>query len=557
MFLLLLRRRVLSLRNTIAAFTLYERARNSAFMLAGLGLLFGLYVGFYRLLAYLSTVPLIGSLLLWKLTAMMLLATFTMVVISSLLTSLTTLYYSYDLKFLMNAPIGQRTVFLDKSLEAIFFASWMIGLVLVPYVSALVRVNGYDAGFFAAFLALTAPFLMLAASFGIAFTLILLYCFPSSRTRDVIWVLSSLSLSLVYVLLRYAKPERLVRPDALRFVADYLNFLQAPTAPYLPSWWLTRALSAYVGGKMDVFWGYSGLLCLSTAAVYGGLLFLAGKLYFTGYSGAQEGSLKRLPLCVEEMPELRMVRFLGLERPLAPLFWKERTAFFRDVKHWSQILLIMGLIFVYLFSIYRLPLDNADLKTLISFLNIGTAGFVIAALGLRFTYPSISLEGRSWWLVKAAPVALKTVMRQKLLFSLIPMTGMALTLGLVTNHLLAADPFTSWISVLSLLIITWALCVMGVGFGALFPMFNVENIHQIESSLGGFVYMASSLFYIAATIMILSWPMNMHFQERFGRPQAWSWPLAALSLAALALLNAAAFVLPWKLGRKSLEAHEQ
>jgi len=92
------------------------------------------------------------------------------------------------------------------------------------------------------FAALLVPFCILAASLGMAFTLTLMYVFPSSRTRDVVWVFSSLSLTVTYGLVRFAQPEKLIRPDALKVVAEYLNFLQAPTAPYLPSWWLAEAL---------------------------------------------------------------------------------------------------------------------------------------------------------------------------------------------------------------------------------------------------------------------------------------------------------------------------
>lgn len=541
--MILVWRRAVSLRNTIGSWTRWEWLRNAAFSLAGVGLLYGLYCGFYRLLAYLNTVPLIGALLLWKLTAMLMLTTFAMVTISSLLTSLTTLYYSYDLKFLMKAPLDARSVFLDKAVEAAFFASWMIGLVLVPYVAALVRADHFGLWFFAAFCLLLVPFLLLAASAGIAFTLVLLYLFPSSRTRDVIWVASSLSLTLLYGAIRYAQPERLVRPDALRVVADYLKFLQAPTARALPSWWITRGLSAFAAGQTAVFWREAGLLLGVTAAVYAVLTWLAGLLYFDGYSGAQEGGLRRRRLAVRPM------------RAHA-LLWKDRVTFFRDVKHWSQILLVLGLIFVYLFSIKRLPLDSPDLRSLVSFLNIGTAGFVLAALGLRFTFPSISLEGRSWWVLASAPVTAGQVMRQKTLFSAVPMLSLALILGAATNRLLHADPFVSSVSLTALLVVAAALCAMGVGFGALFPMFHVENIHQVESSLGGFVYMASALFYIGATIMTLAWPMNMHFQERFGRAGAWRPGEAFACFAAWALLTAAAAALPWLAGLRALRRLE-
>ena len=201
----------------------------------------------------------------------------------------------------------------------------------------------------------------LAASVGISFTLILLYFFPSSRTRDAIWVMASLSLALVYSLIRFAEPERLIRPDALHVVAEYLNFLQAPTAPYLPSWWLTRALSAYAAGKTAIFWRQAWLLAGSAAAVYAAIIALAGRLYFEGYSGAQEGRLRAIPMEVAPLPESRWADWTGRERAWAALVWKDRKCFFRDVKHWSQLLLIAGLIYVYLFSMSRLPLDNPDI----------------------------------------------------------------------------------------------------------------------------------------------------------------------------------------------------
>jgi ABC-2 type transport system permease protein len=530
--------------------TPYERARNGAFALAGLGLLYGLYVGFHKVLAYLATVQLIGPFLIWKLTAMFLLTTLSMVSVSSLLTSLTTLFYSFDLKFLMNAPLPRRAIFAEKSLEAAFFASWMIGLVLVPYTLAQARVFGWGGRFVAAFLALLPPYLLLGACVGLLLTLLLLYAFPSSRTRDVIWVASSLSLTLVYGAIRYAQPERLIRPDALQAVAEYLHYLQAPTAPYLPSWWMARALQAASRGDWAAYARWGGVLVAAALGVYGLLLWLAGPLYFKAYSGAQEGALRRRRL---EVRPLRESLLLG--RAAGALLWRERRAFLRDVKHWSQMLLVVGLVFVYLFSIQRLPLDSPELRSLISFLNIGTAGFVLAALGLRFTYPAVSIEGRSWWIVRSAPVDISTIMRQKLLFSLLPMTALALVLGGASCWILGADPFTTALSVGSLLVVNAGLCAMGVGFGALFPLFTVENIHQIESSLGGFVYMASSLFYIGATITILSWPMRVHFERRFGHFAPWDPAALALCAALWLALNAAAFLVPWTLGRRALEAH--
>jgi ABC-2 type transport system permease protein len=550
---LLLGRRARSAVNTVSRLKPYEWARNSAFGLAGFGLLFGLYYGFYRLLDYLSTVELIGALLIWKLTAMLLLMTLSMVVVSSLLTSLTTLFYSYDLKFLMKSPLSLRTVFLDKSLESAFFASWMIGLILVPYVLALMRVLKLGAGFFAGFAFALPPFLLLAASFGIGFTLLLLYLFPSSRTRDVVWVISSLSMSVTYGLIRFAQPEKLIRPDMLKVVAEYLNFLQAPTAPYLPSWWLARGLQASAGGHWGAWALDAAELWGAAFVIYAGLVWLAGKTYFIGYSGAQEGALRRRVHAFMPLPEARL---LGMGK-LSALLWKERTTFFRDVKHWSQMLMIVGLVFVYLFSISRMPHNIPEFWSLIAFLNVGTAGFVIAALGLRFTFPAISLEGRGWWILKSSPLTIGQIMGQKFLFSLVPTVLVALTLGAMTTYFIGADAFTTRLSVTALLGVAVVLCGMGIGLGALFPRFNVENIHQVESSLGGFVYMAASLFYIGATLSILAWPMRMHFSELTGPRGGWDQKSALYAGALWIGLSAAAFASTWILGRRALENHEE
>jgi hypothetical protein len=275
---LLLWRKARALRNTLAWYTPWERGRNALFGLAGLALLYGLHAGFYRLLTYLSTVPVIASFLIWKLTAMFLLTTLSMVGVSSVLTSLTTLFHSYDLKFLMNAPLPRRVVFAEKALESAFFASWMIGLVLVPYMLALMRVYHWGFAFFAAFAALLPAYLLLGACVGLLLTLLLMYAFPTSRTRDVIWMLSSLSLTLVYGALRFAQPEKLVRPDGLKAVAEYLQYLQAPTAPYLPSWWMSKALLAASRGDWAVWAGWAAALAGLAAALFGGLVWLSGPL---------------------------------------------------------------------------------------------------------------------------------------------------------------------------------------------------------------------------------------------------------------------------------------
>lgn len=555
-FRLLQRVRALELRNGLLSMTGWDWVKRGLFTAVGVGLLIGLYVGFARALRYIETVQLIGPLLTWKLTAMALLTTFWMVVISNLIAAVSTLYFARDLPFLLAMPVSPRAVFVEKAVEASVYASWMVGLALVPYILALAKVKALGAGFVAACFGLSLPFLALAAGIGIFVTMLLMHLFPTSRTRDAVWILSSASLAAVYVVIRFAEPERLIRPDALEAVAEYLQYLQAPTAQYFPSWWMTEALVALEARNAPLFLGHAAKLALGGAAAYAFMTWLADPMYLVGVSGAQEGARRNRAVSLSPYPEERLSAFLGLRSRVPFLYWKDRKLVTRDVKHWSQLMLILALVIVYLFSVNRLPLDTPNLKSLVSFLNIGAAGFVLAALALRFAFPAVSLEGRSYWVVRAAPVTTGSILFEKLLLCAFPMMFLGGLVIAVTNHLLQADRFIALLSFGSILVVTWTLCAMGVAFGAIFPRFNVENIHQIESSAGGFAFMACALGYIGATIAIEAWIVQNHFWIKFGKAAAWDVPLVAYSAAALAALNVVAIAVPWVVGVYVLDNHE-
>jgi ABC-2 type transport system permease protein len=550
----LLTRKLRTIVNTLKLLRGWKLAKTLLFTGIGLVMLAALYAGFWRLLNYLEGVQLIGPMLSWKLTSMVLLMTFSMVIVSSIIISMTTLYYSFDLKFLFSCPLDLRSIFLDKAFDTVFYSSWTLVLAILPYIIALGRVKALGAGFYFAYAFLMVPFVMLAGAFGILFSMVVMYSFPSSRTRDLTWLLGSLSVAFVYVAFRFSRPEKLLRPDSLQVVAQYIEYLQSPTAPYVPSWWVTKAMVAYSASHWGAFAFSALVLAGAAAALYAGIYFLSGRFYMRGFSGAQ--SSPRFKGGFGALPEQRLAaRWPRLRVPLT-LYWKDRLALARDARYWSQIILIAALIAVYLFSIRQLPLDTPDLKSLVSFLNVGVAGFVVAAIGLRFTFPAISLEGNSYWLLKASPVTTAAVMREKLMVSLVPSLLIGLILITVSNHLLNADRFVSLLSAFTIAAASTVISVMGIGLGATFPDFNVENIHQLESSYGGFLYMACAMGYLALLVGVEAWPVQMHFAEHFGRANPWDMRAVALCTAVFSALNLAALYIPWKVGLRNLERHQ-
>ena len=89
---------------------------------------------------------------------------------------------------------------------------------------------------------------------------------------------------------------------------------------------------------------------------------------------------------------------------------KEVRTLTRDVAQWSQLFLMVALLFLYLYNIRMLPLGGDARATIVAYANLGMAGFVVAAICLRFAYPSVSSEGKAFWMVQSAPVSYRRLL---------------------------------------------------------------------------------------------------------------------------------------------------
>jgi ABC-2 type transport system permease protein len=120
--------------------------------------------------------------------------------------------------------------------------------------------------------------------------------------------------------------------------------------------------------------------------------WVSGAIYFKGLSKAQTSSGRFFPSLGFRGPGFDFfLRFLS--GPARAFTVKEIKTFFRDQTQWSQIFLVAALIVIYLYNFSVLPLDKSIIKleylqNLISFLNMGLAAFVLAAVSVRFCLSS-------------------------------------------------------------------------------------------------------------------------------------------------------------------------
>ncbi len=497
-----------------------------------------LFTLIYRMLLYFRGAEGIGDLLAGKLLGIAFLTFLLILLLSNVITALSTFFLSRDLDLLLAAPVDPLHVYWARLTESLVNSSWMVVLLLVPLLAAYGVMYGASAGFWFLAVGVTAGYLLLPAVAGAALTLILVNVFPARRTRDLLALIGLFTAAGVILLVRLLEPERLVRPDEFRSLVDFMAVLRTPTSPWLPSEWAAGTLLSHLTGRWDPF---PFLLLLSTSAaalVLGGMLHL--KTFPTGYSRAQEGAEQR-----EGRRRGRLLeRIFPFRSPaVRHLMAKEVRVFFRDTTQWSQLILLGVLVVVYLYNIRVLPVGRDTdvsffLVNVVGFLNLGLAGFVVAAIAARFVFPAMSLEGRMTWLLRSSPLEPRTLFWTKYAVGSVPLLVVALPLIILTNLSLEVSPFLFRVSVVAMVGATLAITAMALALGALFPNHETENPAEIPTSFGGLLFMMASVAYLAAVVALCGWPVYQILRARIpGAPEVGLLPpLAGFGGAALLTL---------------------
>jgi len=553
--LTLLRPRFFSFKNK--GFFKNDRGRGVKLLLfGGMGICFwgGIFGVSLRVLTYFKEISELGDILAYKLLSMILLTFFSLLIFSSILTSISKLYLSRDLYLVHAMPVSSFRIFIARWIESTLDSSWMVVVYALPVFISYGIV--YRAGFFfywdmiMVFLSLA----VIASSTSVILVLLVVNFVPASRIRNMSIFFGLCLFLILFIAVRFLQPERLVDPEVFSSILVYLKSLKTPAPPYLPSTWafdsLKAALSGYV--KQGVFhlvlsWAWAGVM------VFTGIL-IADALYFKGLSKARTGQVR---LFTNRISGRRFSGFLP--GPVRAFIIKEIRTFFRDQTQWSQLFLIAALVVIYLYNFNALPLEKAPIKTvylqnLLSFLNMGLAGFVLTAIAARFAYPAISIEGEAFWLVQSVPIPLRSYLWIKFFIYFFPLLILTEILIIATNLLLHVTLFMMILSTATILFLVPGVVAMGIGFGAAYPDFKADNPAQTVTSFGGILFMMVCAGYISAVILIEAGPVYNLFmadiKERGLTVFEWIWITGSFALAFV--LSIAAIAIPMKFGEKKL-----
>ena len=533
------------------------RSSGRTVVLVVLGIIFwALIFGvLFRLLCYFNGVPEIGPLLAGKLLGLLLMSFFGLLLLSNVIASLSTFFLAKDLDLLVAGPVDWLRLYFAKLTETCAYSSWMVVLLAVPIFIAYGIV--FDGGplFVLVVIATFLPFLILPTVVGSAVTLLLVNAFPARRTRDLLTVIGLLAAGGLLLLFRLMRPEQLARPEGFRSLIEFIAVLRTPTSPWLPSEWVQTGLMSWLRREPDFLPFY--LLASTSAAflVLGAILHR--QLYATGFTKAQEGVERWAKETKSSRLLEKVLQPLGIVR--RELVLKEVRLFFRDATQWSQLILLAVLVVVYVVNIKLLPVRGGGVtffvSNLIPFLNLVLAGFVLASIAARFIFPGISLEGRTMWLLRSSPLAMRELLWSKFWVGTIPLLVMALALVTVTGMLMHVSGFIMAVSIFTITMMTFAIAGLAVGFGTMYPRFETENAAQIPTSFGGLLFMMASIVMIGAVIILEARPVFGYLASRaFGAE--WNTTEMVIGFGLAGVLCCAATLVPIRIALRRLEALE-
>src|SRR5262249_46141072 len=194
--------------------------------------------------------------------------------------------------------------------------------------------------------------------------------------------------------------------ESLPDVTDFFATLQSPITPVLPSFWVAETVFASMQGRLDIL--HAAALWTTALGLTLVLAAANGRWHFAGFSKAQEARKTRFR-------RLRLLERVMRVVPMSPvgrhLLLKDVKIFLRDVSQWSQLLLLLALVLVYLYNfrvldLDRIPYMSGMLKNVYAFVNLGMAGLVMSTVCARFVFPAGSAEGAAFWLTRASSISL-------------------------------------------------------------------------------------------------------------------------------------------------------
>lgn len=500
----LLRPKFLSFRNRWRKQSLSKRRGQDVVLLGfSLVVMVGMYWGTRWALTQMSSVPFLVYLppsLPLGLILMMLLG---MVCISSLATSLGSLYLADDIELILACPVSNIRLFISRFLLSLLTVSWMPLVFLLPVLAAFGQTHGVSWEFYPYSIAVLLPYFAIPVAASFLLGSLIMSVIDPRWTKFLVLCLVALFLTGIVYLVDILVMVLSHRNDPNQ-ILYFISTLSNANTEWLPSAWVSTAISEKLvpSGKdplLRVLLLYSSAMSLSAAA------YLSVELLFNrGYTRIRASSVRSSQM------RIRRKRIQSFGKKWA-IVTKEFRSIFRDLAQSTQVLFLGCMCLLYLanlrlfVSIESFPAESRIWWQNIFFImHTSITAFFTSSICTRVVFSAVSLEGRHYWLLQTAPLSTKEILTSKLLAWFIPVAIISAVLFAAGAYIIIGRPELLLFYVVLSLFVSYGIVGLGIGLGAYFADFTWEHPSQLALSLGSFVYMLSSAVLVIVNIIPMS-----------------------------------------------------
>ena len=494
--------------------------------------------------------------------ALTLTALFMGILLTSFGVLLQALYLSGDMDFLLASPVPIRAVFMAKLLQAILPNFALICLFGLPTLYGLAWSLGYNFLFYP--LVILVMILLALAAAGISALLVMLVVriLPPRRAAEILGFIGAI---FGFTCSQMGNLVNAYGDHANVTGAQVSGVMMAASTPWLPLNWAGRGLVAIGESRWPEGLGLVVLTLGISAVVFWISLNTAERWYYTGWAGMQVVTTKKKTLRTPRpvKAENQSV-WLGFSRllsaPVLGIVQKDFVTLWRDLRNLSQLItpLIMGVIYSFiLFSnAGEIPAGRGEapnwfmdsMRLVLAYGNVGMSLFVGWTLLSRLAGMGFSQEGKSYWMLKVAPVRSSQLLAAKFLVAYLPTVGLGLIflVGISLIQGMAAVDFLYGLA-------TMLLCQAGMAgillaFGAAGANFTWDDPRKINAGGMGCLGQIITMLFLPVSFFLFIAPLGL--VSFLNLPLAYGYLLGLLVGGSVSL--GCAIVPPW-LMRKRVE----
>lgn len=442
-----------------------------------------------------------------KIVAMALLGFFLLLMFSNLIACLSFFFSARDLPLLLSVPISSFRLYCSRLLIALINSSWVILLFGIPSLLAFNTALSLEWWFVPLSCLIMIPFLLIPTAFSSIFAVAFVNLIPVNRIREVVGFLVVFVCFGAYWAVQQIPFSVSSQEQQIESILSTVAAFNNPNPIWLPSRWASELISHLMGYPSPAV-ELNALLLFGSAAGLIGLGFLCFDFFFMrGWTLSLRGN---------RGPRIHRKGLLeNLSRWFFPLFpqfrgllLKECRMFIRDTTQIVQLMLLLMLTFVYLYNfkvLRNVALTNSEThawwQTILCVANISLGGCVVAAISTRFVYPAISLEGQAYWIVRSAPLDIKSLLLNKFWIWLLPISCVALILLVAGAWAINVTPAAVFLSGIIGIALSVGIVGLGIGIGSVYAQFDWESPTQVSASFGSLVFMLLAIAVVMVSLL--------------------------------------------------------